>query len=75
MKQFNEDGTIRGHSNKNGTYDIGFMQINSIHLGEAESMGYNLDTLYGNVMFSLWLYDKEGTSPWNPSKQCWESSV
>lgn len=34
--------------NKNGSYDMGLMQINSIHLPELAQLGYSRDTLINN---------------------------
>lgn len=55
--------------------DTGFMQINKkYHLSEAIDLGYDLDTAYGNIMFSLWLYNKEGIQPWSASQNCIKES-
>ncbi len=45
-------------SNKNGTYDIGLFQLNSIHRGTFESMGISEDQLRNdgctNAMAAAW---------------------
>lgn len=69
--QFDEQGNvIRGKQNRN---DIGRFQINlTYHLEEAKALGFDLFTDEGNSAFAFWLYDHEGTQPWNWSKSCWD---
>ncbi len=63
------------HFNKDGSFDIGEMQINSIHLPEAKSLGIDLYTTRGNIVFSSWMLQQYGTIPWNASKKCWSKLV
>lgn len=68
-RQFNPDGSVlRGRENP---HDIGRYQINDMHEKEAKALGYDIYTANGNSMFASWLYDQEGTAPWNASKKCW----
>ena len=69
-KQFSASGTVfRGKINPK---DIGRFQINEkFHLAEAKSLGVDIYTWQGNTDFAMWLYHKEGTTPWNWSKSCW----
>lgn len=69
-RQFEKDGTIfRGKVN---TDDVGVMQVNTYyHESTANKMGLNLMTLEGNLAYGKYLYEKEGTTPWNSSKPCW----
>ncbi len=70
LKQFDKHGNvIRG---KVDDADVGLMQINERYHGEmAEKMGLDLETIEGNLAYAKYLYDKEGTRPWNASKPCW----
>lgn len=70
FRQFNSDGSVlRGDYNK---ADVGVMQINEkYHLGTAQKLGLNLHTLEGNMAYARYLYEKEGTKPWNYSSACW----
>ena len=69
--QFRPDGSLK----VSRTNDVGKYQINlSAHADQAKKMGYDLTTEYGNTMFALWLYNTEGTNPWNASKHCWVNS-
>lgn len=52
--------------------DSGVFQINkSAHRATAQRLGLDLDTTQGNVAFARYLYEKEGTAPWNSSRGCW----
>lgn len=68
--QFDADGSIhRGRVNAN---DVGVMQINTYyHLETAKKLGYDIFTLEGNMDYAEYLFEKEGTRPWNASKPCW----
>lgn len=35
----------------------------------------NITTLAGNLAFAREMYEKSGTSPWQPSRKCWKSRV
>lgn len=69
-RQLDENGNVlHGRVNK---YDTGRFQINELyHAEEAKALGYDLETSEGNTNFALWLFQKEGTTPWLPSKSCW----
>jgi hypothetical protein len=70
MRHLNKEGGIfRGAINEN---DIGVMQINTYyHEATATDMGIDLYSLEGNLTYAKYLYEKEGTKPWNSSKKCW----
>lgn len=71
FRQVNKDGTIlRGEVNKS---DVGLMQVNEYYHGErAEDLGFDLLTVNGNLAYAKYLYEKEGTAPWNASAKCWK---
>lgn len=72
FRQYNEDGSIHRGRNRNGTHDIGVMQINDeTWLLQAKKLGLNLLTLKGNIAFAKWLYAQEGLQPWMSSSLCW----
>ncbi len=70
MRQLDQDGNIfRGKANSD---DVGVMQINTrFHEATATAMGIDLESLAGNLEYAQYLYDKEGTKPWNSSSACW----
>ncbi|HYF12976.1 MAG TPA: transglycosylase SLT domain-containing protein [Candidatus Paceibacterota bacterium] len=69
MRQFDKNG----NTIKNPTSSaIGIMQIMaSIHKGTAEKLGLDIYSVQGNLAYAKYLYDREGTTPWNASKNCW----
>lgn len=69
-RQFGTNGEVlRGVEN---AQDVGVMQINEkYHLDTAQKLGLNLYTLEGNMAYGRYLYDTQGTKPWNYSSACW----
>jgi hypothetical protein len=60
---------LRGRVNGN---DIGVMQINTTyHHDTARRLGYDIETIEGNLDYARYLYEREGTRPWNSSRACW----
>jgi hypothetical protein len=74
FRQFNPDGTVvRGLVDN---HDVGVMQINETYwLGRAKSLGDDIYTTAGNAAYAKYLYEKEGTDPWNSSSKCWSQSA
>lgn len=73
FRQYDKNGNVlRGEQ----VYeDIGVMQVNeTYHKKTAEKLGLDLSTIEGNVAYARYLYEKEGTKPWNSSKKCWGKS-
>ena len=70
FRQVGSDGQVlRGIVNKS---DVGLMQVNEYYHGQkAEDLGFDLTAVNGNLAYAKYLYDKEGTKPWNASKKCW----
>lgn len=73
-RQFNPDGSIfRGIVNSK---DVGKFQINEFyHLEMSKKLEMNIYTLEGNTSYAKWLYETEGTQPWNASKYCWSKLI
>jgi hypothetical protein len=70
FRQVDKNGEVlRGKVNKS---DLGLMQVNAYYHGEkASELGFDLMTVDGNLAYAKYLYEKEGTTPWNSSKKCW----
>jgi len=52
--------------------DTGAMQINTFyHLATAKKLGLDIFTIEGNLAYARYVYDRQGTQPWNASKKCW----
>jgi hypothetical protein len=74
LRQYTASGSVLrgGWSNKM----IGLFQLHeTYHRSAALRMGYNIDTLLGNLAYARELYRSEGTTPWNSSKHCWHTHV
>lgn len=62
---------LRGRANSS---DVGVMQINEYyHTNTAEKMNLDLHVMEDNLRYARFLYEQEGTRPWNASKHCWGS--
>jgi len=62
FRQYNPDGSPMYDAT--GTY-IGVFQIaKSIHTTAAKSLGLDLATIDGNMMYARHLYESSGTAPW-----------
>jgi hypothetical protein len=69
-----ETGQVkRGHINPK---DIGVMQINEYyHQATANKLEVDIFSLEGNLEYARYLYEREGTRPWNASRPCWQEST
>jgi hypothetical protein len=53
--------------------DKGMCQISlDYHKKNAERMNLNVEDPFDNVAYANWLYEQEGTRPWNASRKCWQ---
>lgn len=69
MRQFNKDGDVLKNPKSSA---IGVMQImSSLHIETADELGFDITTTEGNLAYAQYLYEKQGTKPWNSSKGCW----
>lgn len=73
FRQFTDSGNVlRGGV---GSDMIGVFQFyEAIHAANAKTLGYNLETLDGNLAYARSVYQSQGTTPWNSSRYCWETS-
>ncbi len=56
--------------------DTGVMQINKrYHNQKAAAMDLNLDDIYDNMAYARFLYETQGTRPWNASAVCWDGQL
>ena len=73
MRQFDSNGSVL--HGEVVYQDLGLMQVNETYHGAtAAKLGLDLYTMQGNLAYARYLYDKEGTTPWNSSKACWSKS-
>ena len=56
--------------------DTGVMQINKrYHEETAINMNLDVENIYDNLAYARYLYDKQGTQPWNASSPCWSRTL
>lgn len=64
------DDVVRGQIDED---DTGLFQINKrYHLETAEAMWLDIYQTPDNIAFAKYLYERDGLSPWNASRSCWE---
>jgi len=69
LKQYNSNGKVLISK----TSDKGVFQINQVHWENAKKLGFDIDTLEGNLSYARYLYDRNGTKDWYMSKHCWQN--
>jgi hypothetical protein len=70
---FDADGSV--HRGVVNPQDVGVMQINEkYHLETSIKLGLNIHTLEGNLDYARFLYETQGTAPWEYSSHCWNKS-
>ncbi len=70
FRQYADSGNVfRGGYNNQM---IGIFQIyESIHKSTALSLGFDINTVDGNIGYAKYIYGKSGTTPWISSFPCW----
>jgi hypothetical protein len=59
-----------------GGHMIGLFQLNEqYHRSAARALGFDIDSLLGNIAYARELYRTEGTTPWNSSSGCWQPTA
>lgn len=73
-KQFNKDGSVVTHVNKDNSVDLGMYEINMTadHIKEMAKLGFNPMTEEGNYGYAKYLYENRGTGDWSASASCWK---
>jgi hypothetical protein len=52
---------------------VGIFQIlDGLHRDVAIALGFDIDTIEGNIKYARYLYDHDGTTPWLDSASCWQ---
>jgi hypothetical protein len=73
FRQYTDAGNplYGGHGGKM----VGVFQIYSdVHAAFAKSLLMDIETLDGNLEYAKYLYDRDGTHPWNSSAACWRGA-
>lgn len=73
FRQFDRNGQVL--KNPNSSAKGAFQIMESIHTATASKLGHDILTLEGNAAYARYLYEKEGTRPWNASAACWKKTL
>lgn len=74
FRHYDANGNVL--KNRQGTSATGVLQIMaSYHREAARDLGYDIDTLEGNLGYARHLYESNGTRDWEASRSCWGSSI
>ena len=73
FRQYDSEGKVlQGKVNKG---DLGLMQINKYyHSEKSDELGFDIETVEGNMAYAKYLYEKEGEKPWLSSSKCWKQA-
>lgn len=73
FRQFGKDGKpLQGIA---VAEDTGVFQVNkTYHLARSKKLGYDIDTLAGNMAYARRLYEEQGAQPWVSSYPMWGKS-
>jgi hypothetical protein len=64
--------------NKSGASSAyGIFQTLKVHDARAKKLGYSWrgESPEANIALAISLYLEQGTTPWNPSKHCWQEKI
>jgi hypothetical protein len=74
FRQFDSSGAVLHGGTNNQMIGV-FQLYDSVHRQAAAALGFNIDTILGNVSYARYLYDQEGTDPWMSSFPCWNDNT
>jgi hypothetical protein len=71
FRQFTDSGNVlRGGV---GGQMVGVYQFfDRYHESPADDLGFDIETMEGNLAYARHVYDLEGTDPWSAARNCWE---
>lgn len=71
FRQYTDSGNVLRGGASGGMIGI-FQFFESIHSIPAKALGFDLATLDGNLGYARHLHKAQGTTPWDPAKDCWD---
>lgn len=71
FRQFTDSGNVmRGGV---GRQMVGVFQFfDRYHEDPASALGFDIETVDGNLAYARHLYNLEGSAPWNSARACWD---
>lgn len=70
FRQYTDAGNVLRGGDSGGMVGV-FQFFESIHATPALALGFDITTLEGNLGYAKYVYEREGTAPWDPAKYCW----
>ncbi len=65
LRQWDKEGNVIIHVNENGSIDFGAMQVNSLHLAEADKLNLDIvNVIEDNIHMARLIWDNQGYSAW-----------
>ncbi|MBP6923977.1 MAG: hypothetical protein KBC62_01215 [Candidatus Pacebacteria bacterium] len=71
FRQFTDAGNVLRGGSGGGMIGV-FQFYESIHAPAAQTLGFDLATLEGNLGYAKHVHKTQGTAPWNSAKYCWD---
>lgn len=69
--RFTTETGLNKKDDKVWSKDYGYFQLNDFyHRDEANSLGYDIEDPWENILYGIYLFKKEGLAPWKASKKC-----
>jgi len=71
FRQFADSGNVlRGGV---GGQMVGVFQFfDRYHTSPAYELGFDIETVDGNLAYARYVYDRQGTAPWDSVRDCWD---
>ena len=73
FRQFTDAGNVLRGGYNGGMIGV-FQFYERVHSSRAQTLGYDLATVDGNLAYARHLYDQSGTQPWNSSRACFKTT-
>lgn len=73
FRQFTDNGNVlRGGM---GGQMVGVFQFfDRYHIDVVSELGFDIETLEGNLAYAKHVYTTQGTDPWNAARDCWDTA-
>ena len=70
FRQFTDSGNVL-HGGYGGQMVGIFQFYKSVHEDSALALGFDINTVKGNLAYARHIYEQQNTTPWNSSSHCW----
>lgn len=74
FRQFTDSGNVLRGGVEGQMVGV-FQFFDRYHLEPAADLGFDIETVEGNLAYAKHIYTVEGTDPWNSARDCWSESA